>query len=61
MLGNANFTEPVMLDTDAFSRNAVSASVNHNGGDSITVKLTQREQAIYLTRAEIAMLAEMYL
>lgn len=54
MLGS--FTEPVKLDADTFPRNAVSASVNSNDGLAVTVKLTQRDQVVYLTRSEIAAL-----
>lgn len=58
MFGSENYTQPVQLDPHAFARHAVSAAVNDRGMSKI-VKLTQGEQTVILTRAEIAALAEM--
>lgn len=60
MLGSKTYTDPVKLDADASPRNAVTASAIQSG-DLVMVKLTQRDQTIYLTRAEIAALAGMTL
>ena len=60
MLGTSTRTEPTQLVPDAMPRNAASASTIERSG-SVTVKVTQRDQAVYLTIAEIAALAEKYL